>query len=37
MFPFYNPWKHQETFGFMVFSRGVKWEYWPEKGLEEQI
>ena len=25
MFPFY-------TFGFLVFSRGIKWEHWPEMG-----
>ena len=30
MFPFYNSWKHQKTFG--VFSRGIKWEHWPEIG-----
>ena len=25
MFPFYTPWKHQETIGFLVFSGGIKW------------
>ena len=30
MFPFYTPWKHQKTFGFLVFSGGIKWEHWPE-------
>ena len=30
MFPFYNPWKHQKTKGFLVFSGGIKWEHWPE-------
>ena len=31
IFPFHIPWKHQKTFGFLVFSgdmiweRGVKW------------
>ena len=32
MFPFYTPWKHQKTFGFLVFSWGIKWEHWPEMG-----
>ena len=27
--PFYTP---QKTIGFLVFSRGVKWELWPEMG-----
>ena len=26
MFPFYNPWKHQKTKGFLVFSASMKWE-----------
>ena len=30
MFPFYTPWKHQKTFSLLVFSGGMKWEYWPE-------
>ena len=25
MFLFYTPWKHQKTFGFLVFSGGKKW------------
>ena len=32
MLPFYTPWKHQKTFGFLVFSRDIKWEHWPEMG-----
>ena len=32
MFPFYTPWKHRKTFGFLVFSGGIKCEHWPEKG-----
>ena len=24
IFPFYTPWKHQKTFGFLVFSAGIK-------------
>ena len=28
MFPFYTPWKYQKTFGLVVFSGGLKWEYW---------
>ena len=34
VFLFYTSWKHQKnqkTFGFMVFSGGIKWE-WPEMG-----
>ena len=27
---FYTPWKHQKTFSFLVFSRGLKWEHGPE-------
>ena len=34
IFSFYTPWKQQKTFGFLVFSRGVKWEYWPEMGYK---
>ena len=30
MFPFYTPWEHQKTKGFLVFSGGIKWEHWPE-------
>ena len=30
--PFYTHRKHQKTFGFLVFSGGVKWEHWPEMG-----
>ena len=30
MFPFYTPWKHPKTFGFLLFSGGIKWEHWPE-------
>ena len=30
MFPFYTPWKRQKTFGFLVFSRGMKWKHWLE-------
>ena len=32
VFPFYTPWKHQKTKGFLVFSGGMKWEPWPEMG-----
>ena len=28
----YTPWKHQKTKGFLVFSGGIGWEYWPEMG-----
>ena len=30
MFSFYTPWKHQKTFGFLVFSGDVKLDHWPE-------
>ena len=26
--PFYTPWRHQKTFGFLVFSGGIKLELW---------
>ena len=34
VFPFYTPWKHQETFGFLIFSGGIKWEHCPEMGQD---
>ena len=34
MFQFCTPWKHQETFGFLVFAGGIKWEHWTEISLE---
>ena len=34
MFPFYLPRKHQKTKGFLVFSGGIIWEYWPEMGYK---
>ena len=27
MFPFYNPWKHPETKGFLVFLGNINWEH----------
>ena len=30
MFPFSNPWKQQKSFGFLVFSGGIKWKNVPE-------
>ena len=27
MFHFYTPWKHQKTFGFLMFSGDVKLEH----------
>ena len=32
MLPFYTYWDYQISFGFLVFSRGIKWESWPEMG-----
>ena len=29
MFPFYTPWKHYKTCGFLVLPGGIKWEHWP--------
>ena len=26
----HTPINHQNTFGFPVFSEGIKWEHWPE-------
>ena len=34
---FYTPRKHQKPFGFLVFSRGTKWVYWPEMSWYEQV
>ena len=28
MFLFYSPWKHQKTFSFLTFSRGIDVKYW---------
>ena len=36
MFPFYTPWKHQKTKGFLLFSGGIKWDHWPEIGLKNR-
>ena len=33
MFPFYTLWEHQKTFGFLVFSGGIKWELGCKMGL----
>ena len=30
VFPFYTPWKHQKTKGFLLFSGVTKWEHWQE-------
>ena len=27
---FYTPWKHQETFGFLMFSGGVESDQWHD-------
>ena len=32
VFPFYTPWKHLKTKGFLVFSGSLKWENWTEMG-----
>ena len=36
MFPFYTARKHQKSKGFLVFSGGIKWEYWPEMGSQKK-
>ena len=28
MFNFYNPWKRQKTYGFLMFSGGIEMEHW---------
>ena len=35
--PFHNPWNQQQTFGFLVFWGGTKWEHWKEKLSEQSI
>ena len=30
IFPFHTRWKHEKTFGFLVFSEGIKWAHRPE-------
>ena len=30
--PIFTSRKHQKTFGFLVFSRGIKWKHWSEMG-----
>ena len=32
MFKFYNHWKHQETFSFLVFPEDMEREHWSEMG-----
>ena len=34
MLYFYNSWKRQKTFGFLMFSRDVEMEQWTEMGYE---
>ena len=36
MFSFYTPWKHQKTFGFLVFSEGIKKETFARNGLSNK-
>ena len=33
MFPFYTLKKHQNVFSFLVFSGGIKWEYFAKNRL----
>ena len=38
MSPFYTPWKHQKTVGFLLFSGSIGWENWgPFKKYVTQI
>ena len=30
--PFYTPWKDEKTFGFLIFSEGIKIEHWAKMG-----
>ena len=32
---FYAPWKHQKTYGFLTFSRGIEIWHWTEMGKTE--
>ena len=32
VFPFYTPWKHKKTVGFLMFSVGIKREHWAVMG-----
>ena len=32
LFSFDNPWKHQKTKGFLMFSGGIERDQWHEKG-----
>ena len=36
MFPFHNPWKHQKTWGFLVFSGGIKRKHWPQMSYKRE-
>ena len=35
IFNFYNPWKHQKTFGFLTFSGGIEMVYWGLKWAKQ--
>ena len=32
VFHLYNPWKHQKTYGFLMFSGRIEVEHWLKKG-----
>ena len=32
MFHIFSPWKHQNTFGFLMFWEGIEMEHWHEMG-----
>ena len=36
IFPFYTPWKQQKTIRFLVFSRGIKKQHWPEADYQSK-
>ena len=36
IFPFYTPWKHQKTFGFLVFSGGYEMRILASDGLKSR-
>ena len=37
MFPFYNPWKPQNSKGSLGLPGGAKWEHWPKMDFQTLI
>ena len=36
MFIFYIPWKHQKTYAFLIFSKGIEMEHSLKNGLAQK-